>query len=133
MRVNHLIIGAESLSASSKFYREALGYRDGGEFVDTGTGREGVVLTHERGPELLIVPFSPERIPSPQHVAFEVDAAVGDSILKACRAMGLKVRAQASLESPKGDVAELVQSGILYRHFYVSDPTGLNLEVMWRA
>ena len=85
MRINHLIIGADHLKKSTDFYTEVLSFKHHNTFIDTGTKKEGNVLT--RGPadnelEVLLVPFNDERLPSPQHIAFEVSSPDFDSIFK---------------------------------------------------
>jgi catechol 2,3-dioxygenase-like lactoylglutathione lyase family enzyme len=132
MRINHLIIGARDAEISADFYCTILDYHRSGDFVDTGTKRTGIVLTHAEGPELLIVPFAVERLPSPQHLAMEVPQILADRIAAACNTTGIKLRSQAALDSPNQGSTVIEQSGVRYTHFYFCDPSGLNIEIMVR-
>src|SRR5258708_4049203 len=110
MKINHLIVGAKDVEISATFYCELLGYRRGDAFMDTGTDQPGLVLVHSSAPELLLVPFQEERLPSPQHLAFETDGADFDRILEISRSRNLKPRSHPSFQSDEG-VIDLEQSG----------------------
>jgi catechol 2,3-dioxygenase-like lactoylglutathione lyase family enzyme len=133
VKINHLIIGAKDASKSADFYCRQLGYSKTGTFTDTGTGREGIILYKTSAPELLVVPFTQERLPSPQHIAFEVDAATFDFILGACCENGIKTRSEPPLDWEKEDCSEVLQSGEKFLHFYFCDPSNVNIEIMKRC
>lgn len=130
MKINHLIIGCQDKDSSSKFYCEILGYRVGDNFTDTGTKQTGAVLIHDEGPELLIVPFDSSRLPSPQHLALEVERHQFGRVLELCRDRGIHVRSQPPLDWKESGSSECEQSGRRYLHFYFCDPTHLNIEIM---
>lgn len=137
-RVNHLILGSTDVAQSQDFYTKLLGFEVLGPFVDTGTGNEGRILRHVDAAtgeclELLLVPFTPERLPNPQHIAFEVDAARFDALYQRAKELGMKVRAQPALSSPEAPPGPLEVAGYTYRNFYVLDPMRINIEVMVRA
>ena len=130
MKINHLIIGAKNAEESVRFYCEVIGYERGESFVDTGTSKEGVILVRDQWPELLIVPFRDERLPSPQHIAFEVEEAKFDKIFLKCKEREIFIRAEPPLNSKKEGLGEIVQSGVRYSHFYICDPSQVNIEIM---
>jgi catechol 2,3-dioxygenase-like lactoylglutathione lyase family enzyme len=137
IRVNHLIFGSTDVGKSQEFYVELFGFRFITSFVDTGTGREGRVLRRAEADgsaclELLVVPFNAERLPSPQHIAFEVDAEEFEELHRRAESLGLKVRAQPALSSPEEPPGTLEVDGFRYRNFYVLDPMRINVEVMVR-
>lgn len=128
--INHLIVGAEDLKDSVAFYSDVFGYRLESSFVDTGTGSEGAVLVSEQSPTLLIVPFSKERLPSPQHIALEVDALSFRGIFANCERFKVATRSLPVLSAPTGGPVTHEELGRRYEHFYFCDPSGVNLEVM---
>jgi catechol 2,3-dioxygenase-like lactoylglutathione lyase family enzyme len=130
MRVNHFIIGAVHIEESALFYCNVFGYHRTDTFVDTGTGNTGLVLRNGQSPELLIVPFSKERLPNPQHIAFEVEDGEFDSILKNCQIRGIKTRSGPPLNWEQEGPSDFLQSGRKYLHFYICDPSNVNIEVM---
>lgn len=138
LRINHLILGSLDVEASQAFYVDLFGFRFIGPFIDTGTGREGRILRYE-GPngeeclELLLVPFTPERLPSPQHIAFEVDAGRFEALHQRACELGMKIRAKPALSSPEEPPGTLEVADYRYRNFYVLDPMRINIEVMVRA
>lgn len=133
MLLNHLIIGVLDLQASADCYCHILGYQQQGTFTDTGTGNQGWILSHPQGPEILLVPFKTERLPNPQHIAFEVDATEFGAILERCQSRKIRVRPQSPLQHPESGVGEHQQSGIHYKHFFLCDPTNINIEIMTQA
>ncbi len=134
--MNHLIIGPSNLDASCVFYTKFFDFETLGSFIDTGTGREGRIL---RSPDLLngalelsLVPFLEHRLPSPQHIAFEVSSSRFDQHFKTATALGLKIRAKPPLNSQELGIGLLDAFGMRYENFYVLDPSGINVEVMRR-
>src|SRR5262249_6029778 len=127
----------EELAVAESFYREILGFRAGEAFIDTGTGARGRVMEHHSASgaviELLLVPFDRERLPNPQHIAFETQSeALHTAIFDRAKAAGMHVRAVAALHSKKTGMGELTVRGRSYRNFYLLDPSsGTNIEVMW--
>ena len=137
-RINHLILGTTDVDKSQEFYVGLLGFQFLDSFIDTGTGQQGRILRYtdpERSEclEMLLVPFTPERLPSPQHIAFEVDAAQFEAIYQRAKQLGMKVRAQPPLNSPEELPGIAKTIGFNYRNFYVLDPMRINVEVMTRA
>ena len=135
MRINHLIVGTDNIESSSRFYRELFDFIDDGTFVDTSSRQQGKVLTlpttDEHLFQLLLVPFGPEKLPNPQHIAFEVDAIKFEKIYQNSNKLGLKIRSQPALDS-EGDAmpGHLAFAEYQYKNFYVLDPSNTNVEVM---
>lgn len=137
MRVNHLIIGCRDVFESSTFYKDIYGFSQAGEFTDTGTGMVGLIL-HREAPEgndldLMLVPFKHERLPNPQHVAFETDEETFNGAIGIAKAKGLKIRAEPSLKSEVYGIGRLDMHGHSYRIFYALDPGGVNVELMTKV
>lgn len=130
MEVNHIILGARVAHESAHFYVTVLGYEIVSAFTDTGTGREGLVLERGFAPQLLVVPFDSARLPSPQHVAFELSADEFEALYRRCEALKLRIRADPPLDSTTNGIGSLDNAGRRYRHFYLLDPGGINLEFM---
>lgn len=130
MRIHHLIIGTEELQASVQFYTNLLGFSDEGSFIDTANGKEGRILGSPEGLQLLLVPYPPERLPNPRHLAFEVATNQLDAIYQKAKAMGLKIRAESPRDFPHEGIGKLEAGGKSYRNFYVFDPAGANLEIL---
>ncbi len=101
--------------------------------IATSTGESGSVMRHSNGFELMLVPFKKERLPNPQHLAFEVDGDEFNSIHTKCLERHLPTRSEPSLQSPPGGPVTFKQGDCEYKHFYLLDPSGLNIEVMTLA
>ncbi len=132
MRINHLIIGCEDIEKSKTFYIETLGLSYFDSFIDTGTKNQGHILL-KPGPEefeLLLVPFNDERLPSPQHLAFEVDEATFGTILNNAESQKLNVRAMPPLDCKIKGVGTTEVRGKKYERFYILDPNRVNIEIM---
>jgi catechol 2,3-dioxygenase-like lactoylglutathione lyase family enzyme len=136
MRVNHIIIGCKNVAQSAAFYESLFGFHVSQSFIDTGTGREGTVMHLDANGadlDLLLVPFEDVRLPSPQHVAFEVaNERMFQSLLSAASGKGLQIRPEPSLKCEKSGIGTLAIHNKNYRLFYVLDPSGVNVEVMLR-
>lgn len=132
MRINHLIIGCDSIETARDFYVELLGFSFHDRFVDTGTGKEGFVLVLGKSEEVevLLVPFGKERLPSPQHLAFETDETTFGSILNKALGKKLDVRALPPLDSKLKGVGTVAVRGKQYKRFYLLDPSRVNIEIM---
>ncbi|MCB9092182.1 MAG: VOC family protein [Halobacteriovoraceae bacterium] len=132
MKINHLIIGCEDIELSKEFYSSILGFKHVNSFVDTGTKKEGYVLIKEQDTELeiLLVPFNEERLPSPQHIAFEVENVNFESILKIANDKKLDVRAMPPLDCKIKGVGTTEVRGKKYERFYLLDPSRINIELM---
>ncbi len=130
IKINHLIIGVSNLHASEKFYKDVLGFHFIERFTDTGTNQEGIVLSTKNGFDILLVLFGSERLPSPQHIALEVDETTFTSIYRACEKNEIFVRADPSLSSKNTGTNTFEQSGAKWTHFYFCDPSGLNIEIL---
>ncbi len=138
LRINHLILGTTDVAKSQEFYVSLLGFQVLGSFIDTGTGNEGSVLRYSDPAsseylEVLLVPFTPERLPSPQHIAFEVGPERFESLYQRARQLGMKVRPNPPLDSAEGPPGVLEVVGYRFRNFYVLDPMRINIEVMTRV
>lgn len=137
LRVNHLIIGTTDLSSSRHFYCQVFSFSSVGAFGDTGSGKQGEILrlvdkTRTEILDLLLVPFSLERLPSPQHLAFEVDPKEFETIFSNANRLGHKIRSQPARNSPEDVPGLLDVGGVRFRNFYLLDPAGVNVEVMSR-
>src|SRR4051812_47969680 len=131
MRVHHLILGVRDLAQTEVFYREILGLRLVDAFLDSTTGNEGLVMAYhndrgEEGLQLLFVPYEPDRLPSPQHLAIEVNALEFQQILQAARRFKLLVRSHSPLDSKETGTARYEYRGQVYEHYYLLDPDGVN-------
>lgn len=136
MRIQHMIVGVKDLRESEPFFEKILGFKKTASFTDTGTGAEGSVMLLEspagQVTEVLLVPFTQNRLPNPQHLAFEADSeAAFQAAFERAKAAGMKIRAEPSLKSERLGIGELVMDRRVYRNFYVLEPSGINIEVMW--
>ncbi len=137
MRVHHLIIGVRDLAQTEVFYRELFGFRLIDAFLDTGTDREGLVMAFsdeggEETLELRFVPFPPESLPNPHHFAMEVGSTHFKAILAAASKFALPVRAHPEIESKQTGTSRDKSRGRDYEIFYVTDPNGVNIEILQR-
>ena len=131
MRVNHLIIGCEDVVKSQWFYSNILGFPLENTFIDTGTGKEGVILVDKSVElELLLVPFNYERLPSPQHIAFEVKEDRFDQILKIAEGSKMDIRSMPPLDCKNKGVGTTEVRGKKFARFYLLDPSRVNIEIM---
>ncbi len=132
MRINHLFVGAIDVERSTRFYCDFFGFMPTKRFNEGG-GDCQIIHKEVRGRDLdlLIVPTGTAKLPYAHHVSFEADTATEfETLLQNAKAMGLKARAGVPLDSEAG-VSTLAMNGKLYRHFYVLDPSYVNVEVMW--
>jgi catechol 2,3-dioxygenase-like lactoylglutathione lyase family enzyme len=105
MRINHLFVSSTDVERSARFHCDF---------------------------DLLIVPTGTTKLPLANHIAFEVDSADEfEDLFQKAKAMGLSPRSDVPLESEAG-VSTFSMYGRNYRHFYVLDPSWVNVEVMWR-
>lgn len=133
MRINHLIIGCEDVKKSQAFYMNVLGFEFVSSFVDTGTKKEGLVLLDKSSGEeveLLLVPFNDERLPSPQHIAFEIDSKKFDSIFNVATEMKLEIRSMPPLDCKIKGIGTTEVRGRNFERFYLLDPSRVNIEFM---
>lgn len=133
MRINHLIIGTDNLKKSTDFYTEVLRFKLHNTFIDTGTKKEGNILIF--GPadnelEILLVPFNDERLPSPQHIAFEVSSTNFDSLFKTATDKGLDIRSLPPLDCKIKGIGTTEVRGRKFERFYLLDPSRVNIEIM---
>lgn len=136
MRINHLIIGCRDVGTSAIFYINILGFKFSQDFVDTGTGKTGQILHHSHNGhdlDLLLVPFADTRLPSPQHLALEVDSKeTFQRIYELAEKQGLKIRSAPALTSEQLGMGQLDIHNASYKNFYLLDPSGVNVEVMYK-
>lgn len=136
MKINHLIIGCEDINKSKSFYLEILAFKFISSFIDTGTKKEGMVIVHEDNGEeleLLLVPFNEERLPSPQHIAFELPSSEFTKILSKATEMKLDIRSMPPLDCKIKGVGLTEVRGVKYERFYLFDPSRVNIEFMRRC
>ena len=120
------MIGSENVTTSTQFYRDFLGFR---KTDDDPGAPDGQVLEHDQS-ELLIIPFPKERLPNPNHFAVEVSTQTEfNTLLKKAEIMNLSPRSMPDRTSLPGP-AEFSRSKNSYRIFYVTDPSGVILEIM---
>lgn len=133
MRINHLIIGCDDVNKSRDFYTKVLGFNFINSFIDTGTKREGFVLLEESNGEeleILLVPFNEERLPSPQHIAFEVSSERFSAIYNLALELKLDIRSMPPLDCKIKGVGTTEVRGKRYERFYLLDPSRVNVEFM---
>jgi catechol 2,3-dioxygenase-like lactoylglutathione lyase family enzyme len=133
MKINHLIIGCEDTNKSKAFYTEILGFDFVNSFVDTGTKKDGMVLVKKTDAdelELLLVPFNEERLPSPQHLAFEVTSEQFNQIFEKATAMKLDIRSMPPLDCKIKGIGWTDVRGRKFERFYLLDPSRVNIEFM---
>jgi catechol 2,3-dioxygenase-like lactoylglutathione lyase family enzyme len=133
MRINHLFVSSTDVERSARFYCDFLGFAFSRKFND-GAGDSQTVHKEVQGCDfdLLIVPTGTTKLPLANHIAFEVDSADEfEDLFQKAKAMGLSPRSDVPLESEAG-VSTFSMYGRNYRHFYVLDPSWVNVEVMWR-
>ena len=137
MRIHHLIIGVKDLAQTEVFYRQILGVSLVDAFLDTTTEREGLVMAYmndrgEEGLHLRFVPFESKRLPSPQHLAIELSSAEFDRALAVARKYQLIVRAKPALDCKELGTSRIDYRGQVHEHFFLTDPNGVNLEILRR-
>lgn len=131
MRINHLFVGAVDVQQSTKFYCDFLKFVPSKKFND-GAGDSQIVHREVNGRDLdlLIVPIGAAKLPYGHHLSFEADTvAEFESLLETAKTMGLKPRSQVPLDAEAG-ISTFSMYGRTYRHFYVLDPSWINIEVM---
>ena len=132
MRINHLFVNSVNVELSTRFYCDLLGFVPTKKFNE-GHGDGQIVHrdTHGRDFDLLIVPTGTEKLVHAQHIAFEIDSAVEfETIFETAKKLGLKPRAQVPLASEAG-MSDFEMYGKAYRHFYVLDPSWVNIEILF--
>ena len=131
MKIDHLIIGCKDIEESKRFYEEILDFIPIGDFVDTGTGNKGLILKNADPVyelKILLVPFSSERLPNPQHIAFDIEEKKFKNIYIKANSIGLKIRSKPALNCIEFGVEEVKSGNEIYKIFYLLDPSGVNLE-----
>lgn len=134
MRINHLFINATDVDKSTQFYCDFLGFKPSKRF-DDGAGDSQIVHKEFQGVDLdlLIVPSGTTKILYANHIAFEVESLdLFENLLQKAKAMNLKPRSQVPLDSEAG-FSTFSMYGRTYQHFYVLDPSWVNVEIMWRV
>jgi len=125
MKINHLIVGSSDVEKSVTFYCNLFGFK---KVVDDPGSSGGQVL-HGSESNLLVLPFK-NNLPNPAHFAFQVsDAKHFEEILTRAKEMGLDPRSEPSRDSRRG-VGKFERAGRTFLNFYVSDPSGSNVELM---
>lgn len=134
MRINHMFIPATDVEQSTQFYNKFLGFAPTRRFND-GAGDSQIVHREVQGRDfdLLIIPIETKKLPYGHHISFETDTKEEfESILEKAKEMNLKPRSQVPLDSEPG-ISKFSMYGKTYEHFYVLDPSWVNLEIMFRV
>lgn len=134
MRINHLFIAATDVEKSTQFYNEFLGFVPTRRFND-GAGDSQIVHREVQGRDfdLLIVPIESKKLPYGHHISFETDTAEEfEALLQKAKKLELKPRSQVPLNSEPG-TSQFSMYGKTYEHFYVLDPSWVNVEVMFKV
>lgn len=125
MKINHLIVGSSDVAKSAAFYCDLFEF----EKVSDDPGCDGGQVLHGSECDLLILPFR-ANIPNPAHFAFEVsDLKKFEKILARAQEMGLEPRSESDRDSNRGS-GRFERAGRIFLNFYVSDPSGSNVELM---
>lgn len=125
MKINHLIVGSSDVEKSTAFYCGLLGF----EKVSDDPGGDGGQGLHGSESDLLILPFK-TNLPNPAHFAFEVsDTNRFEKILARAEEMGLEPRSEPARNSKRGP-GKFNRAGRTFLNFYISDPSGSNVELM---
>lgn len=133
MKINHMFIASIDVEKSVKFYCDLLGFSPSRKFNDGG-GDSQIVHRETNGSDLdlLIVPTGTAKLAYANHIAFEVDSIVEfGCIFEKAVAMGLNPRSDVPLDSRPG-ISDFSMYGRSYQHFYVLDPSRVNVEIMFR-
>lgn len=125
------------MAQSEVFYREVLGFRLVDALLDSGTGRESLVMVSydesgEECAELRFVPFEGARLPNPPQLALEVSSSVFEHALSAARKYQLPVRSFPALDNDTAGPIRCEYRGQVYEHFFLLDPGGVNIEILRR-
>jgi catechol 2,3-dioxygenase-like lactoylglutathione lyase family enzyme len=125
MKINHLIVGSSDVEKSVAFYCNLFGFKK----VSDNPGANGGQVLHGIESDLLILPFK-TNLPNPTHFAFEVDDVDKfKEIFARAEGMGLEPRTEPRRDSKRG-FGEFNRASRLFLNFYVSDPSGSNVELM---
>lgn len=127
------MIGVGNLESSLLFYTKMLRYSFKRDFIDSGTNRTGVVIGKEGSPDLLLVPFKAERLPSPQHMAFEVSQDHFKELYNNFKAFNVWMRPKPSLSCPEYGTSRIEENNSIYERFFIVDPNEVNIEFMNRV
>jgi catechol 2,3-dioxygenase-like lactoylglutathione lyase family enzyme len=133
LRINHLFISSTDVEQSTRFYCDLFGFVPTKSFNE-GLGDSQIVHReiHGRDLELLIVPTGTTKLSYAHHIAFELDSVIEfEKLFQTAKTMGLKPRAEVPVDSEAG-ISTFSMNGKTYRHFYVLDPSWVNVEIMWR-
>lgn len=134
MRINHLFVSSTDVEKSTRFYCDLLGFAPSRKF-DDGAGESQIVHKEVHGLDfdLLIVPTGTPKLLHANHIAFEVESRDEfESLLQKAKTMDLKPRSDVPLDSASG-VSVFSMYGRSYQHFYVLDPSWVNVELMCRV
>jgi catechol 2,3-dioxygenase-like lactoylglutathione lyase family enzyme len=134
MRINHLFISSTDVEKSTRFYCDFLGFAPSKKFND-GAGDSQIVHKEVQGLDLdlLIVLIGTAKLSYASHIAFEVESAdLFESLLQKAKVMDLKPRSEVPLDSEAG-ISSFSMYGKTYQHFYVLDPSWVNVEIMWQV
>jgi catechol 2,3-dioxygenase-like lactoylglutathione lyase family enzyme len=128
-----MFISATDVDSSTRFYCDLLGFVPTRKFNE-GLGDCQIVHQEDKGRDfdLLIVPTGTAKLQYAHHVAFEADSfSEFESMLQKAEIMGLKPRSQVPIDSEAG-VSTFTMYDRTYQHFYVLDPSRINVEIMCR-
>ena len=126
MKINHLIIGSNNVEKSADFYCELFGFKK----TSDNPGAEGGQVIEGEESNILILPFGPQKLPSPVHLAFESkNESEFYRVFERAQGLGLVPRSDPSKNSKLG-FGEFTRGLKTFKQFYVSDPSGINVELM---
>jgi catechol 2,3-dioxygenase-like lactoylglutathione lyase family enzyme len=135
MIIDHFILGAKSVDGAAQFYAQLFAYQP---TTDNPGAKDGLIMRGS-GADLVILPMAEERLPNPFHFAFRAATEEEfESILQCAIDMHLQPReapAKTSNPGPGSFSRTQDEMGIkqttTYRNFYINDPSGSLVEVIW--
>jgi catechol 2,3-dioxygenase-like lactoylglutathione lyase family enzyme len=136
MRVAHLVIDAYDMEESTAFYRDVLGFADGGESTRTPGARSLVCRAADVRGHLefeLVQNDACWKLPNPYHFALESDPASFENVFATLKRKGAKLLSAPPPAPNTGGYGAMAVRGTEYRHFFFLDPTLIFHELMTRA
>ena len=110
---------------STAFYCELFEFKK----VSDDPGGDGGQVLHGTECDLLILPLK-ANLPNPAHFAFEVSEVNRfKEILSRAEQMGLEPRAEPARNSKRG-AGQFKRAVRTFLNFYISDPSGSNVELL---
>lgn len=127
MRINHLIVESTNVLKSISFYVDFLGFSE----VAGDSGRLGGRILENKNCGIIILPQTELSLRNATHFAFQVDTVDDfERLLTKAHGLNLEPRSQSARDSKTGS-GEFTRGGKIHKNFYVLDPSGINVEIMW--